>query len=119
MGSSHGCTGDAVGGRVSTDPRGQDTDTGGENVDAWAVVGEGSSPEGGVGRSDSDGVGCVGRGLAGDRERVAKVVSVSGSDNGDDTLGVSGLNSVGPGGRGLATERQVDGGYTGPVLRPG
>lgn len=116
VGSGHGGTRERSSGGVAANVRGQDTDTGGEDVDAGSVVGEGGGAERAVGRSNGEGVGGVGGGLAGDGERVAVLVSVAGGDDGEDTLGVGGLDGVGPGGRGLTAKRQVDDGASGAAL---
>ena len=98
MGRSHGSTRQRGGGGVAADVRGQNTDTGGKDVDTSAVVGKATRAEGAVRRRDGDGVGGVGGGLARDGERAAGLITVAGSDDGKNALGVGGLNGVGPGG---------------------
>ena len=110
MGSSHGSTAELSSDRVATNVRRHNVNTGTEDIDLRTVVGEGSSLERLVGGSNGDGVGSVGRRLSRDGKGSAEAVTVSGCDDGEDTLLEGGGNGVGPGGGGLATERHVNDG---------
>lgn len=99
VGASHGSSADGVGSGGGADPGGQNVDTGAEDINTGTVVGERSSAPARVDGSNGQGVGSVGRRLARDGERVAIVITVTGSDNGEDTSVVSSVDGSGPGGR--------------------
>lgn len=56
MGAGHGCTGDSVGRLVTGVPGGEDVESGCENVNALAVVGEVGSVVGEGGSTNGDGL---------------------------------------------------------------
>lgn len=114
--ASHRGTADGVGSGVGSVPGGQNVDTGGEDVDTRTVVGERGSAPAGVNGSNGQSVGSVGRRLARDGERSAVAVTVTGSNDGQDTSGVGSVDSRGPGLRSGTTERQVDDGAGSTVL---
>jgi hypothetical protein len=97
MGAGHGSSADGVGSGAGADPGGLNVDTGAEDINTGTVVGERSSTPAGVNGSDGQGVGSVGGRLARDGERSATVITVTGSDNGEDTSAVSSVNGSGPG----------------------
>jgi hypothetical protein len=99
MGAGHGSTADGVGSGAGADPSGQNVDTRAEDINTGTVVGERSSAPAGVNGSDGQGVGSVGGRLARDGERSATVITVTGSDNGEDTSVVSSVDGSGPGSR--------------------
>ena len=110
MGRSHGGTAEASSSAVATNVGRQDGDTGGEDVNTGTVVGERGGAEAGVGSGDGEGVGRVGGGLRRDGKGVAVLVSIASGNDGEDALGVGGLDGVGPGGGGGAAEGHVDDG---------
>ena len=106
--ASHRGTADGVGSAGGGVPGGQNVDTRTEDIDTSAVVGERGGSPAGVDGSNGQSVGNVGRRLARDWERTTEVVTVTGSNDGEDTLAVGSVDGRGPGLRGGATERQVD-----------
>lgn len=108
VGSSHGGTAETSSGRITTNVGREDSDTWSKDVDTSTVVGERGRAEAGVSSSDGDSVGGVGGRLAGNRKRVTVLVSITGSNDGKNTLRVSRLNGVGPGSRSGTAKRQVD-----------
>jgi hypothetical protein len=114
--AGHRGTADGVGSRGRANPGGQNADTRGEDVDTSTVVGERGSAPAGVNGSNGQSVGSVGRRLARDGKRAAEIVTVTGSNNGENTRVVSSVDSSGPGLRSGTTERQVDDGTTSTVL---
>ena len=86
MGRGHGCARQARGRRVSANVARQDRYARCKDVNASAVVSKRSRAKARVSSSDSEGVGCVGGGLLGDGERVAILVAVTGSDDGEHAL---------------------------------
>jgi hypothetical protein len=99
VGGGHGSSADGVGSGAGADPGGQNVDTGAEDINTGTVVGERGSAPVGVNGSDGQGVGGVGRRLARDGERVAIDITVTGSDNGEDTSVVSSVDGSGPSSR--------------------
>jgi hypothetical protein len=116
VGCSHGGTAEASSGRGAANVRGQDANTGRDNVDTGAVVGERGNLEGAVRGADGDGVGRAAGRHAGHGLRAAEGVAVAGGGDGDDALGEGGLDGVGPGGGCGAAEGQVDCGLGGAAL---
>lgn len=108
MGSSHGSTAEAGSGRGAANVRGQDANTGRDDVDTSAVVGERGDLEGAVRGTDGDGVGGAAGRHAGHGLGAAEGVAVAGGGDGDDALGVGGLDGVGPGGGCGAAEGEVN-----------
>ena len=60
------------------------------------VVGEGSGLPGRGESSNSDGVGCIGGGLAGHGQGVSVLITVAGSNDREDTRVVGSVDSRGP-----------------------
>lgn len=108
MGCSHGGTAEASSSRGAANVRGQDANTGRDDVDTRAVVGERGDLEGAVCGADGDGVGRAAGRHAGHGLGAAEGVAVAGGGDGDDSLGEGGLHGVGPGGGCGAAEGQVD-----------
>jgi hypothetical protein len=81
--ASHGGTADGVGSAVGGVPGGLDVDTRTEDIDLRTVVGERGSSPAGVGGSNGDSVGNVGRRLARGGERTTVGITVTGSNNGE------------------------------------
>lgn len=106
--AGHGGTADGVGSRVGADPGGEDVDTRAKDVDTGTVVGERSRAPAGVDGSNGQSVRSVGRRLARDRKRSAGVVTVTGSNNREDTRVVGSVDGRGPSLRSGTAERQVD-----------
>lgn len=99
VGAGHGGSADGVGSGGGADPGGENVDTGAEDINTGTVVGERGSAPAGVKGSNGQGVGSVGGRLARDGERVAIGITVTGSDNGEDTSVVSSVDGSGPGSR--------------------
>lgn len=108
MRAGHGGAADGVGSRVGADPGGEDVDTRAKDVDTGTVVGERSRAPAGVDSSNGQSVRGVGGRLARDRKRSAGVVTVTGSNNREDTRVVGSVDGRGPSLRSGTAERQVD-----------
>lgn len=108
MRAGHGGTADGVGSSAGGVPGGEDVDTRGEDINTGTVVGERGSAPAGVNGSNGQSVGDVGRRLARDGKRATEVVTVTGSNNGEDTRVVGSVDSSGPGLSRGTTERHVD-----------
>jgi hypothetical protein len=114
--AGHGGTADSVGGRVGADPGGEDVDTRAEDIDTSTVVGERSRAPAGVDGSNGQSVGSVGGRLARNGKRSAGVITVTGSNNREDTRVVGSVDGRGPGLRSGTAKRQVDNRATSTAL---
>lgn len=108
VGTSHAGPRQGGGGGVAGDAGRDDTDTGGEDVEDGAIVGEGSNGPGAVNGSDGNGAGGrSGRGVG------SIDTAIAGGDDGHDTT-TRGVVDGGVEGRRVATtERHVDHGAVG------